>query len=219
MRRVGRNDPCPCGSGKKFKNCCGRKRIRMTSWKKGTIIVAVLVLVLGIGFVAGFFGTSGTKPPPGPAPPGKVWSPEHGHWHDAPGEGTSAAAGLFTQPPGPAPPGKVWSPEHGHWHDVQDVAAASTGQTVSQPATPSATTTAAEGEKPTPTVSSTQQKAPSIVTAPTTEVAPTAALIPQPTGPVPLGKVWSPEHGHWHNVGSPATSPAAGTTTTARRGP
>ena len=21
-RRVGRNDPCPCGSGKKFKNCC-----------------------------------------------------------------------------------------------------------------------------------------------------------------------------------------------------
>jgi hypothetical protein len=23
-RRVGRNDPCPCGSGKKFKKCCGR---------------------------------------------------------------------------------------------------------------------------------------------------------------------------------------------------
>ena len=21
---VGRNDPCPCGSGKKYKNCCGR---------------------------------------------------------------------------------------------------------------------------------------------------------------------------------------------------
>ena len=26
VRRVklGRNDPCPCGSGKKYKNCCGR---------------------------------------------------------------------------------------------------------------------------------------------------------------------------------------------------
>jgi len=24
MPRVGRNDPCPCGSGKKFKSCCGR---------------------------------------------------------------------------------------------------------------------------------------------------------------------------------------------------
>jgi preprotein translocase subunit SecA len=23
--RVGRNDPCPCGSGKKYKNCCLRK--------------------------------------------------------------------------------------------------------------------------------------------------------------------------------------------------
>lgn len=22
--KVGRNDPCPCGSGKKFKKCCGR---------------------------------------------------------------------------------------------------------------------------------------------------------------------------------------------------
>jgi preprotein translocase subunit SecA len=22
--KVGRNDPCPCGSGKKFKNCCAR---------------------------------------------------------------------------------------------------------------------------------------------------------------------------------------------------
>ncbi|EKE21092.1 MAG: hypothetical protein ACD_7C00360G0001, partial [uncultured bacterium] len=21
---VGRNDPCPCGSGKKFKKCCGK---------------------------------------------------------------------------------------------------------------------------------------------------------------------------------------------------
>jgi uncharacterized protein YecA (UPF0149 family) len=22
--KVGRNDPCPCGSGKKYKKCCGR---------------------------------------------------------------------------------------------------------------------------------------------------------------------------------------------------
>jgi len=21
---IGRNDPCPCGSGKKYKKCCGR---------------------------------------------------------------------------------------------------------------------------------------------------------------------------------------------------
>jgi preprotein translocase subunit SecA len=23
-RKVGRNDPCPCGSNKKYKKCCGR---------------------------------------------------------------------------------------------------------------------------------------------------------------------------------------------------
>ena len=24
LPKVGRNEPCPCGSGKKYKNCCGR---------------------------------------------------------------------------------------------------------------------------------------------------------------------------------------------------
>ena len=24
VQKIGRNDPCPCGSGKKYKNCCGR---------------------------------------------------------------------------------------------------------------------------------------------------------------------------------------------------
>ena len=24
--KVGRNDPCPCGSGKKYKECCGKGR-------------------------------------------------------------------------------------------------------------------------------------------------------------------------------------------------
>jgi preprotein translocase subunit SecA len=24
-KKVGRNDPCPCGSGKKYKKCCGAK--------------------------------------------------------------------------------------------------------------------------------------------------------------------------------------------------
>jgi preprotein translocase subunit SecA len=24
--KVGRNDPCPCGSGKKYKKCCGKSK-------------------------------------------------------------------------------------------------------------------------------------------------------------------------------------------------
>lgn len=60
-------------------------------------------------------------------PPGKIWSPEHGHWHDAPGTTLDSipnwqAPGLSTQlasqQPDSTPPGKVWSPEHGHWHDA-----------------------------------------------------------------------------------------------------
>ena len=25
--KIGRNDPCPCGSGKKYKNCCGANKV------------------------------------------------------------------------------------------------------------------------------------------------------------------------------------------------
>jgi preprotein translocase subunit SecA len=27
-RKVGRNEPCPCGSGKKYKKCCGAASVR-----------------------------------------------------------------------------------------------------------------------------------------------------------------------------------------------
>lgn len=27
-KRVGRNDPCTCGSGKKYKKCCGKTAVR-----------------------------------------------------------------------------------------------------------------------------------------------------------------------------------------------
>ena len=133
--KLGRNDTCHCGSWKKFKNCHGKTIERSSqTW----VIVAVIFLFL-LWFL--FFQTSPpaettsyspaplipqkpnlTSTAPGPAPPGKVWSVEHGHWHDAPlgpttlppQPGTSAPK---SQPPGDPPQGKVWSVEHGHWHD------------------------------------------------------------------------------------------------------
>lgn len=27
VEKIGRNDPCPCGSGKKYKKCCGKKEV------------------------------------------------------------------------------------------------------------------------------------------------------------------------------------------------
>ena len=54
--------------------------------------------------------STGVPQPPGEAPPGKVWSPEHGHWHDAPGAVTFPApvtatpATTLTPAPAPATP-------------------------------------------------------------------------------------------------------------------
>ncbi|MFU8878027.1 MAG: SEC-C metal-binding domain-containing protein [Wenzhouxiangellaceae bacterium] len=28
-QRIGRNQPCPCGSGRKYKKCCGRPGVRL----------------------------------------------------------------------------------------------------------------------------------------------------------------------------------------------
>ena len=64
----------------------------------------------------------GQNKPDGEAPPGKVWSAEHGHWHDAKNPHDDFSVDLKNsgdqlQRQGEAPTGKVWSPEHGHWHD------------------------------------------------------------------------------------------------------
>lgn len=147
---VGRNETCPCGSGRKYKSCCAGK----TDTPKGLIVLLVVFAIIAGVAVIPSLGDKNTKSaplspapsapankpgpqPPGPVPPGKVWSTEHGHWHDIaggtnpassikvePGTGLQNSApltpvvGNAPQPPGPAPAGKVWSPEHGHWHDA-----------------------------------------------------------------------------------------------------
>ena len=77
---VGRNEPCPCGSGKKHKHCCAGKIpwYRESKWT-GALVAAVL---LG-GLLAGVVFT-GDDEADGSAPSGQVWSEEHQHWHDAP---------------------------------------------------------------------------------------------------------------------------------------
>ncbi len=111
---VGRNDRCPCGSGRKYKKCCAR--LERTVFSPAALILALLVLV-GLGVAASTL----MSPPEEPETTGgRVWSAEHGHWHDAPGGDSARPAGEpIPQPPGPAPSGKVWSPEHGHWHDAR----------------------------------------------------------------------------------------------------
>jgi hypothetical protein len=51
MNRAGRNEPCPCGSGKKYKHCCktGETRARLTRFA---------ILVLGLAAITAIVGLS-----------------------------------------------------------------------------------------------------------------------------------------------------------------
>jgi hypothetical protein len=216
---IRQQDPCPCGSGKRYKNCCGKQGAKSSFRKWTGLKLSVLVIVvLGGGAVAYMIFSKPTitplevittETPPKSVQPlqpqpvdsvreGKVWSSEHGHWHDAPGTAASPgsranpievtagttlglAGDLTPQPPGPAPAGKVWSPEHGHWHNAPGASSPSGSPTNPIPITPG-TTPGSGGE-----------------------------LTPQPPGPAPAGKVWSPEHGHWHNAPGAATPSGSGT--------
>ena len=79
MRRpskAGRNDPCPCGSGKKFKRCCEAKSA--STRRSNTLLVVLGVILLGGLAAAVSMWTDDSVPA---ATPGRVWSPEHGHYH------------------------------------------------------------------------------------------------------------------------------------------
>jgi len=168
-KKVGRNEPCHCGSGKKYKVCHGRSAAGGSNrW----MLIGGVVGVVALGYFVNKILTSDGQNNP---PPGKVWSPEHGHWHDATATSTPLSTPLIPQPsipttestsepPGPAPPGQVWSPDHGHFHD-----APSTSTPLSTPLIPQ----------------------PSI---------PTTESTSEPPGPAPPGQVWSPDHGHFHDA-------------------
>jgi hypothetical protein len=79
MAKIGRNEPCPCGSGRKYKKCCetkgqhGGTRGRVMLFVVGGAVIAAI-----LAGIASFTGerSSGLT---------RVWSTEHGHYHDANG--------------------------------------------------------------------------------------------------------------------------------------
>jgi hypothetical protein len=78
--KTGRNAPCPCGSGKKYKNCCLSKEAE-TPWQQKLLMV-VLVLILIGGVLAIFASIRSVEPgASSSSTAGKVWSEEHQHWH------------------------------------------------------------------------------------------------------------------------------------------
>ena len=74
MQRPGRNEPCPCGSGKKFKQCCAAKKDRSS---RALVAVLIAVAVVAVIVIVSNMRRSSNS--------GMVWSAEHGHYHDASG--------------------------------------------------------------------------------------------------------------------------------------
>jgi hypothetical protein len=74
MAVPGRNEPCSCGSGKKFKHCCASKKDRVHPAVIAALIAGAILAVFVI--ISNVRQSSNS---------GMVWSPEHGHYHDASG--------------------------------------------------------------------------------------------------------------------------------------
>lgn len=76
--KTGRNDACPCGSGRKYKNCCLDKRASLPAGQR--IMLGIIAVVVVTGLLVIFvtvrdhdYSNSGGGI--------KVWSEEHQHWH------------------------------------------------------------------------------------------------------------------------------------------
>jgi len=95
MERVARNAPCPCGSGKKFKSCCGTGEKTRSGQSQGRILglgVAVVVVV-GALIVLNHFRTADLSADAASPEPWEYDAarnqhynplPGHEHWHDGP---------------------------------------------------------------------------------------------------------------------------------------
>ena len=76
VSRVGRNDPCPCGSGRKYNQCCAHKQERMSRVSQVAIVgVIVAIAVVLVYTVTADRGNAGGR---------QVWDPSHGHYHTVP---------------------------------------------------------------------------------------------------------------------------------------
>lgn len=185
-QRTGRNELCPCGSGKKMK-ACHPNGVAPVSKNRNIMLIGLGVAVVAV--VGAAMMREDTSGPLQATPNRPMSAPMQAPARSAtqnPARPATQSAGANTPQPGPAPPGKVWSPEHGHWHDAN--AAAASG--------PSSTSGPSQAiQMPSPQRSATQaaNQQP-------------AKNIPPPTGIAPPGKVWSPEHGHYHDA--PKTPPA-----------
>lgn len=169
-----RNELCACGSGKKRKKCC--EATGVTRNRGMILMVAPLALLAGLGVFASLdkpsTPTASASTAPASAPQSAVATNPDG------------------TPVSPAADGSIWSAEHGHWHRPA-------GQPAAEPAV--------KIEMADGSLAGALSGSGSDIRIDANALSKTSATpaknVPQPDGPVPEGKVWSPAHGHWHDEG------------------
>jgi len=77
MAKTGRNDACPCGSGRKFKKCCESKTDSASRSRILMIVVGIAVVGALVAGLASFSGADRSAV--------RIWDAAHGHYHDANG--------------------------------------------------------------------------------------------------------------------------------------
>jgi hypothetical protein len=120
-------DPCPCGSGKKYKHCCKKHDLKKKNSYQFLFFLAPIVII-GIGLIlwsqrsdrpsfqqafTGQVPTATASQDQSPLPDGRTpepwehdtprnrhWDPNHNHWHDGP---PPPASQRTVGPPAAAP--------------------------------------------------------------------------------------------------------------------
>ena len=179
-KSVGRNDPCPCGSGLKYKQCCaGKLRLNLRGrrgWVLGALGVVVVTLVAW-GLMRSQTGptpSSGGMPPPSTSA-GVSTAPGTGATLNPAPLGTGAPT-TMSGPTGATPQpwaydaatNRHFDPNHGHWHDGAPPPLEARGVSSGAPA-PGVAGTESSGPTPAPWTYDAQKN-----------------------------QHWDPVHGHWH---------------------
>jgi hypothetical protein len=192
---VGHKDPCPCGSGKKYKHCHMKKDLEKR--QHGVWYLLGAAVVLGgalIYFAAGGgipWGGGRASAPAGaglpvttgaPAATGPATVTQTTTATSAASQDQSALPGGATPQPWQydAPRNRHWHPGHGHWHNGPPPDPSQREATAA-----TATTTPASDQSPLP-----------------------GGITPTPNFyDAPRDRYWSAEHAHWHPGRPPAIAP------------
>ena len=74
-QKVGRNDNCNCGSGRKYKQCCAGKSDKMSPSSLVATVITVGAIAIAVVYALTTAQGSGSR---------QVWDPDHGHYHTVP---------------------------------------------------------------------------------------------------------------------------------------